>query len=167
MGVPVLARHDMGCKYARASDDLTVDDEGNILTGSIRPAHSDAAGRIADTHNLHKAAGAPAGAWIAVSLATGESDGDLYPDKATAVWHQRNSESWFAFLRIGQAAMTICEAESVLRWQRQQSKLGLSDREYKHGGLEVIPRLRAEDIGRQIAAMEGRLDMPIALGYAR
>lgn len=167
MSVPVLVRHDMGCKYARASADLTVDDEGNILTGSIQGAHSDAARRIADCYNLHKAAGAIIGWWIAVSLATGESDGDAYPDKATAVWHQKNSEKWFAFLRIGQGSMSICEAESVLRWHRQQSKLRLSDRDYEHGGLDVIPRLRIEDIERQMAAMDGRGGLPLALGYAR
>lgn len=165
--VPVLVRHDVGCKFARASDDLTLDDEGRILTGSITPGHSDAASRIADCYNLHKAAGAINGWWIAVSLATGESDGDAYPDKAAAVWHQRNCESWFAFLRIGPAAMSVCEAESQLRWHRQQSKLRLNDREYKNGGLQVIPRLRIEDIDRQMAAMGGHGGLPVALGYAR
>jgi len=157
----------MGCKYARASSDLTVDDEGNILTGSIQGGHSDAAKRVSDCYNLHKAAGAVLGWWIAVSLATGESDGDAYPDKLTAVWHQKHSESWFAFLRIGQGAMSVCEAESVLAWHRQQARLRLSDRDYKRGGLDVIPRLTIEGAERQMAAMDGRLSMPLALGYAK
>lgn len=167
MTIRVLVRHDMGCKYARASGDLTVDDDGNITGGSIQAGHSDTAKRVSDCYNLHKAAGAIVGWWIAVSLATGESDGDAYPDKATAVWHQRNCENWFAFLKIGMGAMTVCEAESVLAWHRQQARLRLNDREYKHGGLDVIPRLTTEDTERQLAALTGRLAMPVALGYAR
>jgi hypothetical protein len=165
--VPVLAKHDMGCKYARASDDLTVDDEGNILTGSIQGGHSEAAKRISDTYNLHKAAGAIPGWWIAVSLATGESDGDAYPDKATAVWHQNNSEAWFAFIRISPASMSVCEAESQLRWHRQAARLRLNDREYKRGGMDMIPRLTTEGARNQLLAARQVIDQPIAFGYAK
>lgn len=152
MSVRVIVRHDPGCKHAR-------------LEGG---GHSDAARRLADTYNLHKACGAVRG-WIAVALADGSSDGDLYDSRQDAVRHQHHGEHWHAYIRIqpGGSPMTVCEAEAVMRFQRQASRLRLADRDDKHGGLEVIPRLTTEDQERQIDALAGRIRMPVALGYAR
>lgn len=146
-------QHDMGCRFARESDG----------------GHSDAAKRLADKYTLHRIAGARPGQWFAVRLADGtSSDNDtLYDAKAAAVVHQHHNEHWYAFIRIDAPSMTVCEAASVLRWQRQQAALKLADRDDKRGGLEVIPRLSAGAIPRQLAAMNGRGPLPIALGYRK
>lgn len=59
-------------------------------------ANADAGKRIADAVNLHLQAAmaegdimAAVGQWVAVALADGKSDGNLYPDKETAVSRQR------------------------------------------------------------------------------
>lgn len=146
-------QHDMGCRYARESDG----------------GHSDASKRISASYNLHRMAGARPGQWFAVRLADGTSaDHDtVYDSKQAAVAHQGHSEHWFAFIQIAAPSMSICEAASVLRWQRQQAALKLADRDDKYGGLEVIPRLSAAGVDRQLAAMNGRGTLPIALGYRK
>lgn len=163
--VRLLVRHDMGCKFARASADFRVDDDGNVTAGEITPGHSDAAKRVSDIYNLHKSAGAPVGHWIAVQLGDGSSDGCAYPDKAAAVWHQHNSESWFAFIKLHPGSLSVCQAESLLEWQRHANRLRTNDRDYRRGGLDVIPRLTVEDHYRQMAALTGRGSLPVGLGY--
>jgi len=150
VGSPVLVRHDHGCKYAR-------------LEGG---GHSDAAKRLADWYNLHRAAGTRRGV-IAVALADGSSDGVLYEDRAAAVCHQHHNERWYAFIRIAAPSMSICEAESVMRWQRQAAAIAPPQRDEPGGGREVIPRLTAEDCERQLAAMTGRVNLPVALGKSK
>lgn len=146
---PVLVAHDPGCRYARP--------EGG--------GHTDAAKRLSDTYNLHRAVLGLAGAGVmAISLADGTSDGQLYPDRETAVAHQHHNERWFAYIRLQAPSMSVCEAESVMRWQRQANKLAPAQLGEKNGGLEVIPRLNLEDQERQIAALSGRARLPIALG---
>jgi len=148
VGSPLLIRHDYGCKYAR--------------TGG--GGHSDAAKRLADWYNLHRAAGARRGV-IAVALADGASDGVLYDDRAAAVTHQHHDERWYCYIKIAAPSMSVCEAESVMRWQRQAAAIAPAQRDERNGGLEVIPRLNAEDVERQLAAMTGRVALPVALGY--
>lgn len=145
---PVLIAHDPGCKYAREPD------------GS----HTDAAKRLSDTYNLHIAAGARRGSVIAYSLADGSSDNVLYDSRADAVAHQRHNEGRRGYVRIGPGRMTVCEAAAVIRWNRQTARLAGAQLGEKSGGLEVIPRLTIEGRERQLAAMSGRLRMPIALG---
>lgn len=151
MSVAVLVKHDMGCRYARP-------DGGG---------HSDAAKRLSDTYNLHKAAGSPVGWWLSVGLADGDGGDDLFPSKAEAVRFFWPYEDWRMYVKLGPASMSVCEAESVMAWQRQTNRLHLTDRDDSHGGLEVIPRLNIEHHQRQMAAMRGGVRMPIALGYAR
>jgi hypothetical protein len=132
------------------------------------PGHSDAAKQVSDIYNLHKAAGAPAGHWIAVALADGASDGTAYPGKAAAVAHQHHNEWWFAFIQLQPGSLSVCAAESLLRWHRQQARLRLPDRDdARHGGLDVIPRLAREDHMRQLAALNGHGGLPVALGYRK
>lgn len=150
MGVPVLIRHDPGCRYARESDG----------------GHSDAARRLSDTYNLHRAAGTTRG-WIAVRLADGRSDRTVYETRAAAIVHQHHDENWRAYISLAAPVMTICEAASVLRWHRQQAGLRLADRDDRRGGPVVIPRLTQEDRDRQLAALAGRIRLPIALGYVK
>lgn len=148
----VLVVHDRACRFARQEDG---------------GGHSDAAKRISDWYNLHRAAGAARGV-IAVALADGTSDGVLYQDRAAAVVHQHHNEHWYAYIRIAAPSMSICEAASLLRWERQAARLRLPDRDdRKHGGLEVIPRLNSEDHQRQLAALAGRGTLPVALGHSR
>jgi hypothetical protein len=146
---PALVPHDHGCRYAR-------------LEGG---GHSDAARRVSDTYNMHRAVMgfAPAGV-IAVSLADGTSDNTVYPSRESAVAHQHHNERWYAYIRLAAPSMSVCEAESVMRLQRQAAALAPAQLDEPNGGLEVIPRLNAEDQQRQIAAMRGHLRLPIALG---
>lgn len=166
MALPVLVRHDPGCKFARGKG-VDLDDEGNIIAGEIQAGHSDAAKRIADTYNLHKSAGAPVGHWIAVALADGTSDGCAYPGKAEAVRHQHHSEWWFAYIPLCPGSMSVCEAESVLYMRRMEARLHLADRDDPRGGMDVIPRLTTEDTRRQLAALAGHGSLPVALGYRK
>jgi hypothetical protein len=148
MGTPVLVRHDRGCLHAREA----------------AGGHSDAAKRLSDTYNLHMTCGARLGSFIAVNLSDARGDGVVYDTRAAAVDHQRHDEGWKAFIKLGAPHMSVCEAASVLRWQRQANELASGQRGEKSGGLEVIPRLTIEGRERQIAAMSGRINMPLALG---
>jgi hypothetical protein len=150
LSVPVLVRHDAGCRYARPA------------VGG----HSDAAKRMSDHYNLHKTCGAITGHWLAFALADGAHDGTVYESKLEAVVHQHHGEWWCAFIRIGPSAMSVCEAESQLVWQRQQAKLKLPDRDDSRGGLDVIRRLTVEDQARQTAALRAGSGL-IALGYRK
>lgn len=153
LGVPVVMQHDAGCRFAREADG----------------GHSDAARRLADKYNLHRTAGARPGQWFAVALADGTSgDHDtLYDTKGQAVFHQHHNEWNYAFIMIGPPSMSICAAASVMRWQRQQAALKLPDRDDPRGGMDVIPRLTQEGQRRQLAALAGRLRLPVALGHRR
>lgn len=146
--VPVLVRHDRGCRYARQADG----------------GHSDMAKRVSDTYNLHIIAGARRGSVLAFSLADGTSNGDVYDNRADAVMHQHHDERWFAFIRIAEGHMSVCQAESVMRWQRQAARWAPPETGEHSGGLEVIPRLTREGHARQLAALAGSLHLPIALG---
>lgn len=149
--IPVLVKHDPGCRYARERDG----------------GHSDASKRLSDTYNLHRLAGGRNGQVFAVRLSDGTTDGVLYDTRAECVRHQHHNEHWYAYVRLGASSMTICEAASVLYMARSASHLQLADRDDKHGGMTVIPRLTAEDFDRQIRALRGELALPIAIGYER
>lgn len=146
----VLVPHDRGCRYARLE----------------HGGHSDAAKRLSDLVNLHVAAGVTRGV-IAVALSDGKSDNVVYPDRASAVAHQHHNERWYAFIRLQPASMSVCAAESVMRFQRQQAAIAPAQLGDRNGGLEVIPRLNLEDVETQLAAMAGRIKLPIALGIGK
>ena len=145
---PVLVRHDAGCRFAREADG----------------GHSDAAKRLSDAYNLHVVCGARPGAVLAYSLADASSDGVLYDSRADAVAHQRHNEARRGYVRIGAGRMSVCEAAAVIRWDRQAAALAPAQLGERSGGLEPIPRLTLEGRERQLAAMSGRIRMPIALG---
>lgn len=118
--------------------------------------HSDAAQRVSDTYNLHRIAD-PHGSirkWYAAALSDGRSDNVLYESKRDAVRHQHHNEQWYAFIRIGPAQMTPCEAEVFLATARKIYDAGgrMPDPDHPHGGVDVIKRLNAED---QIAQSRG------------
>ena len=146
--MPVLVRHDPGCYHAREADG----------------GHSDAAKRLSDTYNLHVTCGARIGSVFAYSLADATSDGTLYDSRQDAVDHQRHNEGWRGYVRMGPGRMSVCQAAAVIRWDRQAAELARAQRGERSGGLEVIPRLTIADRERQLAAMRGELNLPIALG---
>jgi hypothetical protein len=124
--------------------------------------------RVSDTYNMHRAVlGFSAKGVIALALADGTSDGTVYDNRESAVAHQRHNERWYAYIKINAPSMSICEAESVMRWQRQAAALAPADRDSRNGGLEVIPRLSVEGQERQLAAMAGRVNLPVALGTSK
>jgi hypothetical protein len=149
MGVPVLTRHDHGCKYARERDG----------------GHSDAAKRVSDHHNLHLTAaegyrrhgvGNPhVGRVFACRLSDGTSDGVLYDSLADAVRGQRHNADWYAFLRVQPGGMTVCAAAALLRMHRLVHDAG-----GRMTGTDVprvmIPRLTTEAFGRQVSALSRR-----------
>jgi hypothetical protein len=161
--IPVLVRHDPGCKWGRFSGE--VDARANILSGGFMPGHTDAAKRFADVYNLHKATGQARG-WIAVRLADGDSDGEVYETRADAVFWCRHSESWYFFAALTRPPMTICQAESLLRYKRVMNQIEAADRDAPHGGMEVVRRLTIEDEEAQIRAVETGRGF-VAMGYRR
>lgn len=136
MSVPVLTRHDPGCDYARESDG----------------GHSDASKRISDTHNLHLVAGESGrsffgrneniGRVFACRLSDGRSDGVLYDSLEDAVSHQKHNEDWYAYLRVTNGGMTVCQAASFLRLHRQSREAG-------HRMAGTSPRVPVERLTRE------------------
>jgi hypothetical protein len=167
MSVPVLARHDPGCLWARPGAEADIGADGQVTGIRSRGAgHSDAAKRFADWYNLHKAAGSSG--WIAVALADGSTDGTVYETRHAAVAHQWPDEQWYFYCSLASPSLTICAAESLLRYKRIMNSIDgpHTDRDAPHGGLEVISRLSSEDIEAQLrAARTGRGYLP--LGYRR
>lgn len=153
MGVPLLYNHDRGCMHARASDG----------------GHDDSARRVADLYTLHRIAGARPGQVLAVRLIDGTSDGTIYDDKAAAVCHQHGNERWYAYIFIGPPAMSVCEAAAFMRYQRHAAHLAeiTANPGDRRGGPDVIPRLTVEGRENQIAALDGKINLPVALGYRR
>lgn len=130
MSVPLLVPHDLMCARKGAG-------------------HSDAAKRISDQHRLHRSAlnQAAIGGWFAVALSDGTSDGVLYDCKRDAVRHQHHNELRYAFICIGPADMTPCEAEEFLEINRLLSSKGIrmTDPDDVRGGRDVIMRSSTED----------------------
>lgn len=167
MSTPALTVHDHGCRWARLGAEAEIDAAGQV-TGIRNPGagHSDAAKRFSDWYNLHKAAGSRG--WIAVALADGGSDGVVYDTRHAAVAHMFPRERWYFYCSLAAPSMTVCAADSVLRYKRVMNELEgpHTDRDAPHGGLEVIPRLAIEDQEAQIRAVRtGRGHL--ALGYRR
>ncbi|MGH3226391.1 MAG: hypothetical protein ACRDPY_48235 [Streptosporangiaceae bacterium] len=153
----VLVTHDRGCRWARPGAEAEIDARGHV-TGMRHPGggHSDAAKRFAGIYGLHKAAGTTAG-WIAVSYRDGSGGLTVYDTRAQAVRDCWPWEDRFFYCSLAERAMTICAAESVLRFRRVMAGMEKPDRDRPGGGLEVIPRLAAEDQEAQIrAARTGR-----------
>lgn len=163
MGIPVLVAHDPGCKWSRF--DGTVSEDGTILSGQVRPGHSDAAKRFSDLYNLHRAAGTTSG-WIAVAYQDGASDGEVYQSRGEAVRCTWPREDRYFYASLRQPSMTVCQAESLLRYKRVMAEMERADRDAPAGGAEVIPRLAAEDQEAQIRAVRTGHGM-VAMGYRR
>lgn len=117
--------------------------------------HSDAARRCAENINMHyQAIGWPAvGKFCAVALQDGSSDHVLYDSKPDAIRHQHHNEQWYAFVKILPSAMTDCEAEIYLDFNRKAYDAGfrLTDPSHRNGGRELIVRGRPlETVARML-----------------
>lgn len=144
MSTPVLTRHEPGCQYARESDG----------------GHSDASKRVSDQHNLHLLAGESYRAFggrnpniglvFACALADGKSDGVLYDTLDDAVRHQHHNEDWYAYLRVTNGGMSVCQAASYLRLHRQAREAGI--RMEGTRPRVAIPRLTREAFRDQVTA---------------
>jgi hypothetical protein len=134
----VLVQHENGCPN-RAKNE----------------PHSDAAKRIYDTYHLHRSAVGiydVIGKWFASALADGTTDGVLYDSRPDAIRHQHHNESWFTFIQVTQANMTVCSAEVMLGIARKFDA-SLMDAQSRGGGRVVIKRASWED---QVAQLRGR-----------
>ncbi len=164
--MPVLTAHDPGCYWARPGAEAEIDADGQVTGVRHRGGgHSDAAKRFADTYGLHKAAGTARG-WIAVSYADGSGGLDIYATRAAAVADCWPYEDRFFYCSLQAPGMTICAAESVLRFRRVMAGMERPDRDAPGGGPEVIPRLAAEDQEAQIRAVRTGTGA-IALGHRK
>lgn len=162
----VLVQHDPGCRWARLGAEAEIDTRGHV-TGVRHPGggHSDAAKRFRDIYSLHKAAGAVRG-WIAVRYADGSGGACVYDSRAAAVSDCWPDENRYFYATLAAPSMSVCAAESVLRFKRIMAKIERPDRDHAGGGLEVIPRLAAEDTEAQIRAVRtGRGHL--ALGHQK
>lgn len=160
-------KHDVGCKWSRFEG--TVDEHANILSGEVRPGHSDAAKRFSDAFNLHKAVGITRG-WMAVRYRDGAANPEVYDSRQDAVRDCFPWEDEFYYASLsGAPSMTVCMAESVLRYKRVMSEMDRAhlDRDTPNGGLEVISRLTIEENEAQMAAVRSGRNVAIPMGYRK
>ena len=153
----VLVRHDPGCKWGREGTTAEIDADGTITGYNVGQGHSDAAKRFSDIFNLHHAAGITSG-WIAVRYADGSSGDDVFDTRQDAIETMWPYEDWYFYATLAAApSMSVCAAASMLRWKRIMSEIEKPDRDFSHGGLEVIPYLTEEDRAEQeMAVRSGR-----------
>lgn len=90
--------------------------------------HTDAAKRCADGVNLAIAAlGTEAiGKWMCVKLADGSVDQTVYDHQSSAVAAMWPDERAYAYLKIPRQWMTLCEAESYMRFNRLRYEAGMN-----------------------------------------
>lgn len=128
------------------------------------PRHSDEARRLCDTWNLHRVADphGSVGKWFAARLDNGTSDNVLYDTKLECVRHQRHNERYYAFIRVVPSTMIPCEAEVIIRTNRRLYANGMrmADPDHRHGGLDVVKRLTAEDMQAFAMGRVTNLRMP-------
>jgi hypothetical protein len=112
--------------------------------------HSDEARRLSDEYRLHRLADryGSIGHFFAVRLADGESDHALYPDKDTAIAHQKGDPNWYAFVQVVPHDMTQCDAEAYLTITKRYRKAGVNAL-----GRQPISRLLTEDMRSQVSAV--------------
>lgn len=161
--MPVLVRHDPGCRWGREGTTADIDAEGTITGYKLGQGHSDAAKRFSDAFNLHRAAGTTSG-WIAIRYSDGSGGADVYDTRADAVAFTWPYEDRYFFCTLASGpSMSVCAAASVLRWKRIMSEIEKPDRDRPSGGLEVVPFLTEEDRRQQESSvLAGRGLVPVA-----
>ena len=153
----ILVVHDHGCGWGRVGTEAELDSDGKVIGAKLGYGHTDAAKRFSDTYNLHHAAGVTSG-WIAVRYSDGGDGLDVFDTREEAVEHKWPNEDRYFYCTLAAApTLSVCAAESLLRWKRIMSDVERADREASGGGLEVIPFLTKEDRAAQVeAATTGR-----------
>lgn len=125
--------------------------------------HDLSAYRLYEAYNLHKLAGMFSG-WIVARLEDGRCHMDLFPSRNSAVHAMAPYEYEYAYVKLSPAPMVVCEAAGILRFHREAAKIQRPDLDHSAGGLEIIPRITLAGRENQIAAMRGRLALPVAMG---
>jgi hypothetical protein len=137
MNTPLIIAHDPRCRYHGKG-------------------HSDAAKRISDTTNLHKAAIGwdSVGKFIACKLADGRCGTDLYDSHFDAVRMHPNESDLYCYIRLRPEGMTVCEAEIFLDVARKAHDAGfrLTDPDKRENNRTIIPRI---DVSHQIRTLRG------------
>lgn len=148
----VLVAHDHGCGWARIETEAEFSAEGRVVGGKLGYSHTDAAKRFSDTYNLHHAAGVSSG-WIAIAYADGSGGQDVFDTREEAVEHMWPHDDRYFYCTLAAApTLSICAAESLLRYKRIMSEVEKPERGAPHGGLEVVQFLTAEDRAEQVRA---------------
>jgi hypothetical protein len=126
--------------------------------------HSDAAKRISDTYALHRLADpiGNTGTWFACAIHDGTTDGVLYDSRKDAIMHMHHNETYYTYVQIVPSTMTVCAAEMYLAAVRKtyEARKNLMDRDHPKGGLEIIPRLAAEDFRAEMNGNPTNLIIP-------
>lgn len=98
--------------------------------------------------------------WIAISLADGSTDGNLYESRRDAVRNQYY-EQQCAYLCLKEAphGMPTQEAYVYLKYHRDAYDAGLrlTDPEKDNGGYDLRMPIAREDVSRQIAALNRKV----------
>jgi len=127
-------------------------------------AHSDAARRIADTYSLHRIADpiGNIGKFFAAKLEDGRSDGILYDSRLDAMRGQKHNEMYCGYVQIVPSQMSYCDAELLLSGWRKlyDMRRNMMNLDHRAGGMEIIPRLTAEDQIKQVQGIIGNLILP-------
>jgi hypothetical protein len=121
--------------------------------------HTDAAKRISDATMLQWVAGGwdmTVGKFMAFKLEDGRSDNVLYDNYRDAVRHQGNNEMLYMYVKLHPGGMSVCEAEAMLKFNRQAHSNGfrMPDPDHRAGGHVLIPRIGMDKIKAQIRALK-------------
>jgi hypothetical protein len=107
--------------------------------------HSDAAKRISDATNLHKAAlGWDAvGRFIACRMSDGTGGNTLYESHYDAVRMHPNESDLYVYIKLRNEGMSVCDAEIFLKVARQAYDAGyrLTDPDRPKNNRTIIPRV--------------------------
>lgn len=129
--------------------------------------HTDPAKRCADGVNLAIAARGTEviGKWLAVKLEDGSVDQTVYDHQSNAVGAMWPREREYAYLQIPRQWMTLCEAESYMRFNRLRYEAGMNvmpdPRDVKRPGpvRDIIKPLTRTGRERQMAEFSRALGL--------
>jgi hypothetical protein len=111
-------------------------------------APDDASRRCADAVNLAAIAGCT-GMWVAIRLADGRSDGQVYDTREAAISHQPRPE-FCTFVQVPPDGMPDHEAQALLAYWRELHDANVRDDAQQ---MPLIPLL-ARDRRRQLAILK-------------